>query len=163
MAPPRYKKCIMYGIKYSESPLSQLPYLEPFQSEGGGSQGIFWGGQSRDIFRGGPVKKITLYVMGVRRGRKDHLRLIFLSKNFKCFLVLIFLVSPGYTSLRPWSLHSSCDNPTETISACISLGDQPSFSNPPYHHLIFIISIFFIPIFIKKTIKDEIAPPYTPY
>ena len=29
--------------------------------EGGGSQGVFLGGQSRDIFRGGPVKKITLY------------------------------------------------------------------------------------------------------
>ena len=27
---------------------------------GGGSQGVFWGGQSRDMFRGGPVKKITL-------------------------------------------------------------------------------------------------------
>ena len=26
------------------------------------SQGVFWGGQSRDIFRGVPVKKITLYV-----------------------------------------------------------------------------------------------------
>ena len=36
-------------LKYSESPLSQPPYLE--------LQG--WG-QSRDIFRGGPVKKITL-------------------------------------------------------------------------------------------------------
>ena len=29
---------------------------------GGASKGILWGGQSRDIFRGGPVKKITLYV-----------------------------------------------------------------------------------------------------
>ena len=48
-------------LKYSESPLSQLPYLELFQSGGGGgSQGVFWGGQSRDMFRGGPVKKITL-------------------------------------------------------------------------------------------------------
>ena len=155
----------MYYVWYKVfgiSPLSAA-ILRTFSNWGGASQGVFWGSQSRDIFRGGPVKKITLYVMGVRRGRKDHLRLIFLSKNFKCFLVLIFLVSPGYTSLRPWSLHSSCDNPTETISACISLGDQPSFSNLPYHHLIFIISIFFIPIFIKKTIKDEIAPPYTPY
>ena len=43
-------------LKYSESPLSQLPYLELFQ-RGGGSQGVYWGGQSRDIFRGGPVKK----------------------------------------------------------------------------------------------------------
>ena len=49
-------------LKYSESPLSQLPYLELFLSVGGASQGVFWGGQSRDIFRGGPVKKITLYV-----------------------------------------------------------------------------------------------------
>ena len=50
-------------LNYSESPLSQLPYLELFQSgggAGGGSQGVFWGGQSRDMFRGGPVKKITL-------------------------------------------------------------------------------------------------------
>ena len=44
-------------VKYSESPLSQLPYLELFQSGGRASQGFFWGGQSRDIFRGGPVKK----------------------------------------------------------------------------------------------------------
>ena len=49
-------------LNYSESPLSQLPYLELFQSGGGGggSQGVFLGGQSRDMFRGGPVKKITL-------------------------------------------------------------------------------------------------------
>ena len=48
-------------LKYSESPLSQLPYLELFQSGGGGGgRGVFWGGQSRDMFRGGPVKKITL-------------------------------------------------------------------------------------------------------
>ena len=48
-------------LKYLESPLSQLPHLELFQSRGGGaSQGVFWGGQSRDMFRGGPVKKITL-------------------------------------------------------------------------------------------------------
>ena len=44
-------------LKYLESPLSQLPYLELFQSRGGASQGIFGGGQSRDIFRGSPVKK----------------------------------------------------------------------------------------------------------
>ena len=49
-------------LNYSESPLSQLPYLELFQrgGGGGGSQGVFWGGQSRDMFRGGPVKKISL-------------------------------------------------------------------------------------------------------
>ena len=55
--PPQVSKM----SKYSESPLSQLPYLELFQSVGGASQGVFGGGQSRDIFRGGPVKKITLY------------------------------------------------------------------------------------------------------
>ena len=47
-------------LKSAESPLSQLPYLELFQG-GGAGQGVFWGGQSRDIFRGGSVKKITLY------------------------------------------------------------------------------------------------------
>ena len=31
------------------------------QDLGGASRGIFGGGQSRDILRGGPVKKITLY------------------------------------------------------------------------------------------------------
>ena len=89
-----------------------------------------------------------------------------LKKIQQCLLSFfkLILVSPGYTSLRPWSLHSSCDNPTETISACISLGDQPSFSNLPYHHrLSFIISIIFISPFIKKTIKDGLASPYTPY
>ena len=55
--PPQVSKM----LKYSESPLSQLPYLELFQSGGGASQGVFGGGQPRDIFRGGPVKKITLY------------------------------------------------------------------------------------------------------
>ena len=30
---------------------------------GGASPSKFGGGQSRDIFRGGPVKKITLYIM----------------------------------------------------------------------------------------------------
>ena len=53
-------------LKYSESPLSQLSYLELFQSRGGGaSRGIFGGGQSRDIFRGGPVKKTTLYLIPI--------------------------------------------------------------------------------------------------
>ena len=47
-------------LNYSESPLSQLPYLELFQSGGGAVRAFFGGGQSRDMFRGGPVKKITL-------------------------------------------------------------------------------------------------------
>ena len=38
-------------LKYSESPLSQLPYLELFQSEGGASQGVF-GGASLETFSG---------------------------------------------------------------------------------------------------------------
>ena len=54
-------------LKYSESPLLQLPYLELFQSGGGG-------GQSRDIFRGCPVKKITLY----------HVIFFYLKKHFFC-------------------------------------------------------------------------------
>ena len=60
-------------LKYLESPHSQLPYLELFQSGGGASQGVFWGGQSRDVFRGGPVKKITLYIAeGPVRGRRQR-------------------------------------------------------------------------------------------
>ena len=51
-------------FKYSESPLSQPPYLELFQSMGGASRGILGGGQSRDIFRGGTVKKKTPCMKG---------------------------------------------------------------------------------------------------
>ena len=57
--PPQVSKM----LKYSESPLSQLPYLELFQSVGGLVRAFLGGGQSRDIFRGGPVKKITLYFL----------------------------------------------------------------------------------------------------
>ena len=40
-------------FKYSESPLSQLPYLELFQSgEGGGAVRGFFGGASLDTFSG---------------------------------------------------------------------------------------------------------------
>ena len=46
-------------LKYSESPLSQLPYLELFQRGGGDQSGRFLGGPVwRHFFRGGPVKKI---------------------------------------------------------------------------------------------------------
>ena len=38
-------------LKYSESPLSQLPYLELFQS-GGGPVRAFLGGASLEIFSG---------------------------------------------------------------------------------------------------------------
>ena len=53
------------GIKnvkvFGTSPLSAA-ILRTFSKKGGAIQGVFWGGQSRDMFRGGPVKKITLYV-----------------------------------------------------------------------------------------------------
>ena len=45
---------------------------------GGASPSKFGGGQSRDIFRGGPVKKITLYFdclqvePGINEERKFH-------------------------------------------------------------------------------------------
>ena len=62
-----------------------------------------------------------------------NLYLLFLGyiSGSKLFPDLYFLFL-GYTSWRPWSLHSSCDNPSETITACISLLAQPNSSNP--HH-----------------------------
>ena len=51
------KNVKVFGI----SPLSAA-ILRTFSKWVGASQGVFWGGQSRDIFRGGPVKKITLYM-----------------------------------------------------------------------------------------------------
>ena len=75
-------------FKYSESPLSQLPYLELFQSGGGASQGVFGGGQSRDIFRGGPVKKITLYISLLHTSRMQKKDLLGISTSLEVFLKL---------------------------------------------------------------------------
>ena len=49
-------------LKYSESPLSQLPYLELFQSVGGPVR-AFFRGASLETFSGeAQLKKITLYL-----------------------------------------------------------------------------------------------------
>ena len=51
--------------------------------------------------------------------------------GLKLFPDLYFLFL-GYTSWRPWSLHSSCHNPSETITACISLPPTPPTSSNPH-------------------------------
>ena len=55
-------------LKYSESPLFQLPYLELFQSGRGASQGVF-GGASLDTFsREAQIKKMKwiLHLVSVK-------------------------------------------------------------------------------------------------
>ena len=47
--------------------VNMIPTLKNL--EGGAIPSKFWGGQSRDIFRGGPVKKITLYIQDTNDNR----------------------------------------------------------------------------------------------
>ena len=51
--------------------LSMIPTLREIR--GGASPSKFGGGQSRDIFRGGPVKKITLYINFKISTKHQHL------------------------------------------------------------------------------------------
>ena len=60
--------------------VNMIPTLRKFR--GGASPSKFGGGQSRYIFRGGPVKKITLYMMASLLERNEK-KIVLLYPNYK--------------------------------------------------------------------------------